>query len=166
MANIELLRIIAMLMIISTHCLVSINVGAIPKGSVSYYGILLVQTISVYGVNLFVLITGYFMVMQKSVSIKKVITLLLDVAIYGLIIYVISIFLEINSFSVAGVIKAVFPFIAGYRWFIVAYVILYMLIPFINTALRQLTFTQYRVLLVIFFFFFSVWPSFFPNPPL
>lgn len=106
------------------------------------------------------------MVDKKSVSVRKIAQLLFDVAFYGAIIYVISIFIDINVFSIRGFIKAIIPLLFGYRWFVLAYCVLFVLIPYINTMLRHLTQMQYKTLLIICFILFSVWPTFLPNPPI
>lgn len=166
-SNIELLRIISMLMIIGVHWLGSSKAEiSINHNSISYLIFVLVMSVCNLGVNIFALITGYFMITFSEVSIKKIIKLLLDVLIYGIVFYFVSVLLKINSLSLGGFLKAGFPILAGYRWFVKAYIVLYLLIPFLNKVLNQITKKQYTTFLIIMIMLFSIWPSFFPNPPI
>lgn len=124
------------------------------------------QTLSVYGVNLFVLITGYFMVEKKTVSLRKLAGLLIDITFYGLAMYGVSLLVGIKQFSIGGLLKSALPLLAGYRWFVLAYCVLYLVAPLINVALGHVGKKQYLTFLVIYLFFFSLWPTFLPNPPL
>ena len=163
----ELLRIIAMVMIIGSHCLSSTNADTAFQGNEAATVILFaMRSVIVCGVNLFALITGYFMVNKNTASVRKLVELLLDVAIYGLAMYFISVLLGINAFSVVGAVKAALPILAGYRWFILGYCIVYLLSPYLNAVLRRITQKEYLVLLAIYAFFFAVWPTFVPYPPL
>lgn len=166
-SNFELLRIIAMLMIIGTHCISSSQAfEQFNTGSASYFILTVLQVLCNLGVNLFVLITGYFMVERTKVSIRKPIKLLLDVAIYGLALYCVSVLLGLQCFSTSGAVKSVVPLLAGYRWFIKAYIVLYLLIPYINLVARNLNRQQYVTLLAVLFLLLSVWPTFLPSPPI
>lgn len=166
-SNFELLRIIAMVMIVGSHCLTSTDaVNMVPGGMFSSVLLASMQTVVTYGVNLFALITGYFMVSRTSVSVQKIVKLLLDVALYGVIMYGSSILVGINEFSIGGLIKAALPLLAGYRWFVLAYCVLYLISPLINAALRHISKKQYLVFLGLYAFFFSIWPTFLPYPPL
>ena len=166
-SNFECLRIVAMVMIITTHCISSSKAFSVFQPNTIQYVILsFVQTLANYGVNLFVLITGWFMIEKTSISVRKVARILLDVAFYGIIIYLISVLIGINVLSLRGLIKAAFPLLFGYRWFVLAYCVLFVLIPYINAMLRHLTQAQYGTLLIICFVLFSVWPTFLPNPPI
>lgn len=166
-SNFELLRIIAMVMIVGGHGFGSIDaVNLLPNGQFAGVIYHLLRVVFALGVNLFALITGYFLINRNGVSVRKVIMLLLDVAIYGVVMYGISILLGINTFHIKGFVKAMFPIIAGYRWFVLAYCVVYLIAPLLNGALTRLSRKQYVTFLVIYTLFFSVWPTFLPNPPM
>lgn len=167
LSNFELLRIVAMLMIIGTHCIASSHAFEyFNSGSASYIVLTVLQALCNLGVNLFVLITGYFMIEKTQVSIRRPIGLLLDVAIYGFALYCISVLLGLQPFGLPGAVKSIAPLLAGYRWFIKAYIVLYLLIPYINLVVEKLTRKQYITLLIVLFLLLSVWPTFLPSPPI
>ena len=88
-SNIEFLRICAMLMIIGLHYLHGSMGGAleyIEYGSWNYYVSQVAETVCIISVNIFVLITGYYMVSRKSnyeIGISKPINLYIIMAFYG-----------------------------------------------------------------------------------
>ena len=81
--NIELLRIIAMILIISFHYVYKSNF-TFEELSVNSFIVKVFYMFGELGVNLFILITGYFMVTGKF-SVKKLIYLIIEVNLYYLI---------------------------------------------------------------------------------
>lgn len=166
-SNIELLRIIAMLMIIGVHYLGSSDAETLISQHTVNNGVFIcVMSLCNIGVNLFVLITGYFMINAKGIKVSKMAKLLIDTLIYGMLLYGVSIWVGTNNFQLGELIKSAFPILAGYRWFIKAYCILYILIPFLNKVLQVITKKQYHILIIIILCLFSVWPSILPYPPM
>ena len=165
--NIELLRIIAILFIISFHyvyksgyVLTSLNVNSVIIKSFYFLGEL--------GVNIFALITGYFMINGKFKS-KKLLKLLIEVNFY----YLLTIFLKQaythnigNWFcsllkSPKSTFLMFFPVIFNKYWFITAYILIYILSPYLNKFIKSLTKDELKKLLLILFFIWSVIPTFF-----
>ena len=166
-SNIELLRIICILMIILLHYNNARMGGAltgVEKYSFNYYLVNFVESLCIVAVNVFVIITGYFSYEKEKVKISKVIKLFYQCAIYGLLIYFILVGigrLEINSDTLYSLRDTIFD-----RWFIIIYSILYLLIPYINKVLNKLDKKQFIVLLSICFLFFYIWPTFYIKTPL
>lgn len=166
-SSVEVLRIIAMLSIVSVHYWSCLNTKQNLKGQgLSYELFLILNQLMEYGVNIFVIITGYYMATTKSINLRKVFDLLWDIAFYGSIMFFFSIAIGINSFSLSGLIKSIFPIMGGLRWFVKAYIILYLLIPFINKALQNITYSQHLTLIGVLLALFSFWPFMLPNPPM
>lgn len=80
--NIELLRIIAMCMIIGLHYW-NLKIGGGKPLNTSLF--CATQSLCVCGVNLFVLITGWFSVKSFTIDVRKICRLLLDVSIWGVL---------------------------------------------------------------------------------
>lgn len=167
-SNIELLRIIAMIMIISGHyfwILMNRNFGSVPKNN-NYYLVSFFESIFIVGVNLFVLITGYFMIDKIKVNTRKIVTIITTTIFYSIIIYLIINITNKEIFSIKEFIKSIFSIIFySEYWFIKTYIVLYLLIPFINIGLRNLNKNMFNRLLFILIIIFSVWPSFLPYSP-
>lgn len=105
------------------------------------------------GVYLFVMITGYF-VGGKTYSIsksgKKAILIWLETIFYSLLIFVFGLITGIVKKPNQQVWLSVFPFISDLYWFVDGYIILILLIPFINRALRESTRKEFIYLIGIF----------------
>ena len=140
-SNYELLRIIAMMMIIGLHYFNADMGGVIDNvsiGTTNYYLTYLFESIFMVGVNVFVLISGYFMIKKDTINIRKCVDLLILLAFYGICFYIIRIFIGIDKFSIKNLIKVSLPILAGSRWFVKTYIILVILSPFINKSLIEL----------------------------
>ena len=167
-SNYELLRIIAMMMVVGLHYFNAGMGGAIGNvsiGTTNYYLTYLFESIFMVGVNVFVLISGYFMIKKDTINIRKCVDLLILLAFYGICFYIIRIFIGIDKFSIKNLIKVSLPILTGSRWFVKTYIILVILSPFLNKSLRNLNENQYKALIIILLVLFSIWPSFIPYPP-
>lgn len=124
------------------------------------------ESLCICGVNLFVLITGYFSVNQDTLKLKKIANLILDVAFWGSVGFLLAYIVGGESASLIKYIKIIIPYLWGYRWFVTAYIVLLLLIPFINKSLHNIGKYEHKILLVIFTIIFCIWPSFLPSPPI
>lgn len=167
-SNFELLRILAMFMIIGCHFFAYVNAGEFL--SLEYkqnmYFFKVMQSFCICGVNLFVLISGWFMVERNCINIRKIIDLILQVAWWGGIGFCLIVMSGRALFSVKELIKVMFPVITGGRWFVKAYIIYFLFIPFINLAISVMEKKAHEVLLLIMFILFCIWPTFFSFPPI
>lgn len=173
---IETLRILAMMMIIGLHYLNAsmggaLNQNNIPYGTVNYYISNVLETICIVSVNIFVLITGYYSVSTTkkenySTGIKKPINLYVIMLFYGLVFLGVAVALKQQELSYSNIIRTVFPFLYRRRCFVETYIMLMLLSPFLNKLLCSLSKKNYAVLLGIWIALFSVWTSFFSNPPI
>ena len=108
------------------------------------------------GVYLFIMITGYF-VGIKSYRIKKSLTKVFiiwsETVFYSVALFLIIVLLGLMNFSFKNFIAACLPFITNQYWFVSAYIMLLVLIPFINLAVERLTRKQFIYLMIITSFF-------------
>lgn len=166
-SNLELLRMLAMIMVILLHLNGSANALAqLTPDDSNYYWVHLFQAISICSVDCFVLISGYFMILKHEAPLKKLLMLSWDVAFWGLLGIVLSRVIWGESTGIKDIVLAMVPYIKGGRWFVRDYIILSLLAPFLNVCLTRLSKRSYQILLVVMVLFLSVWPSFFPKPPI
>lgn len=166
-SNLELLRIVSMMMIILLHQNGMVNaLTSLNPGEMNYYLTHMAEAVSICSVNCFVLLSGYFMVGKREAPVKKCVHLLVDVAFWGLLGYGCAFLLWGKTVGIKELIVAIVPYIKGQRWFVRDYIILVLLAPFINICLNRLSKRQYQTLMLLFLLVFSVWPSFIPNPPI
>lgn len=167
-SNIEFLRITAIIMVIGLHYLNSNMggaLGALSGGHINYYIAHYIESLNIVAVNLFVIVSSYFLVDKSTPKLSKVIKLVVLSYFYGVLFYIIGIILNTNEFSFIGLIKSINLFLGDGYWFIKIYIILYLLSPFINNFISTLNKKSYKGIIILIGTFFSVWPSFLPHAP-
>lgn len=166
-STLEILRIISMIMVIGLHYMNKTIGGGLNtelKGNIVSSHI--IESICITSVNVFVLISGYFMQSAKTTGLKKAVNLYLVMLFYNLSCFGIAAATGQYPFSVRELILAVFPFFAGLKWFLQTYMILLLIAPFINKLLNCLNQESHGFLILIQIMLFSIWPSFFPGAPI
>lgn len=145
-AGLEILRILSIFLITCVHML---NYGGFlgNAGSVKELALLrLLYSFFTVSVNVFVLISGYFLVKSKF-KISKVIKLWLTVVFYTVSLYVISMIFFHDAFSFKDLIKCFFPLIFQKYWFFTAYFCLYLISPLLNKILNNIDKKQAIIIL-------------------
>lgn len=157
-SNIELLRMFAIMGVIVLHYNNPAMWGGISyvvKGGLNYYILYLLESTFVCGVDLFMLISGYFMCESKIRSLWKPIRLIVQVIVFRETIYLGGVVLGSISFSLASVIGAMIP--ANY--FVILYCAVYLISPFFNVMIEKLTVRGFRNLVIISVCLFSAYPT-------
>lgn len=136
LSNFELIRILAMFLIVLHHsivhgvCDVSDNLSNVSahwlNGGVAY----VLGSGGKIGVFLFVLITGYFMLYSK-ISLGKIIKVWFPVFFWSVLLFICFDLFE-SGWNLKSFVRAIFPIIFGEYWFMTTYVFMYLLIPFLN----------------------------------
>ena len=125
-SNIELLRIVCMLMIILWH----INIGFGGDKNLATFSLgNIINAVTVVGVNCFVLISGYFGIKFR---LKALISLLLQCLFYSI---VISVACHETIGSNIDFKMLFLPISSDVWWFMTVYVMLYLSAPLLNKAL-------------------------------
>lgn len=159
--NIELLRIILMLMIVTLHYL---GHEGILESALTGNKFILVWTLETFcyvGVNGFVIISGYYLV-SSTLKIKKLLALILQIVSTAAIIYITFVALGLAPISKQNALGAIFPVLTGRYWFATSYIGLYCLVPFLNIIVKNTTKQQMQVLLFLLSALFCSWNAFFP----
>ena len=163
-SNIELLRIISMIMIIALHIL---NQGLFLSNSVllsSKYNVLWSVEIAFYcAVNLFALITGYIYVKKEKVSLRSLFLLWLQVVFYTLGIFFIFLIISPEVLTIKDFIKSCFPILFNQYWYVTAYFGMYLFIPYINRLIKSFSKKEFKKLLFILVIVFSIIPTIVPT---
>lgn len=156
--NFELLRIISMFLIVMYHFsdwggVININ-DNIPNKIVGCF----LNIFGNLGVNLFVLISGYFLINSKF-KFKKLLRLIAEVFFYSVILYVVCICLKITTFSIKEFIKVIFPISYNMYWFATTYIGLYLISPFINKLLNTISRKEHKKLMYLLIILVSIIPT-------
>lgn len=161
-ANFELLRIVAMFMIISLHYLVK-GGAAMPfpfAAKEHPVGVLawLIESFCIVAVNCYVLISGYFCV-ESAWKPGRVVSLLCQVLFYSLLIPVILLLtgvVSVSDLSLYDWIGFVLPFGTEHYWFATAYLVMYLFAPFLSAGIQKLKKRELQILLALLLAFFSM----------
>ena len=140
--NFEILRIIAMCMIITMHYLTKgLNVPKLSE-DLSLFNMLwwLIYAFSVGAVNIYVLISGYFLADSRW-RIDKVFSLYLTVWLYSVLVPLTLDALgivDLGRLSLGDWQQLLLPIEYEHYWFATAYVMMYILSPVLAIAVRSL----------------------------
>lgn len=157
-SNIELLRIIAILGVILLHFnnpQIGGGLKYVIRGSVNFWILNFLESIFVCSVNLFILISGYFMCQNLKRNLWKPLELIIQVVIFRVVIYLLQCAVGFSSFSINGFVGACLP--ANY--FVILYAALYIISPFINIMMNSLKPEERTRLVVVLLMIFSVWAT-------
>lgn len=159
MANYELLRILAMVMVVVMHFLTradALPAMDMPLSGVRVFGALL-EFFCLVAVNVYVLISGYFGV-NGTFKPTRALSLLCQVWFYGLLVLAVftaaGIPTALSENGAYGLIQYLFPIETEHYWFITAYFMLYLLTPVLNQGIRHMSQKQLQIaigcLLILF----------------
>ena len=140
-SNIELLRILSMLLIVLHHYAVHGNVsfsGDDLSFGRFFHGALMCM--GALGDDIFVLISAYFLV-ESPFRLRRLLRLWGEVVFYAVTVTLVGWLLAPPSggVSVKALLSMVAPVLTGKYWFVTAYVMLVLLSPFLNKMLHALT---------------------------
>lgn len=157
---IELLRIATIILIIFHH----FNVHGIRGGQDVFAPgwQLFVSCMTGWGGNvgneIFMIITGYFMITGK-VHWKRIVMLLLTMFFYSWIIA--GFFYGVLDWPLTAkeISKYVIPIWSGVNWFVCCYLIFMCFVPFVNPFFKTLSKERYQILLFLNYFLFIFIPA-------
>lgn len=152
---VELLRILCILMVIAGHYYAhGIAYAMAPFVPETYsLRILALQLIS-FGADIandiFIIITGYYMI-NSTVKGKRIAKLFGEMIFYAWGIALLFQVTGLETFTAESLKAALLPFWSGENWFVTCYILLCLLIPFLNPFIKTLDQKAFIKLLVILF---------------
>ncbi|MBQ8826285.1 MAG: acyltransferase [Oscillospiraceae bacterium] len=157
-SNIELLRIILMLMIVAHHYVV--NSGLL---ELMYQQTLDVNTsfLWIFGawgktaINCFIFITGYFM-SKSNITLTKYLKLLCQIIFYNTTIYFIFSITGLEKLSFEDMLSYINPIKSVNNSFVSCYLLFFLFIPFINILINNISQKQHLILIAICCFIYVI----------
>lgn len=153
-SNIELFRIITMLLIVAHHFVVNSGLAAVdgpiysdPTSWRSLF-LLIFGAWGKTGINCFVFITGYFLC-TSNINLRKFVKLLGEVMFYRIVIWCIFWLTGYEHFSLTQFVYALIPVRTIKTSFTPAFLVFYLAIPFLNILIRSMNEKQHRYLLLL-----------------
>lgn len=159
-SNIELLRILSMLGVVILHYNSPENGGAfaaVLPGSLNYGLLYFLEAVFIIAVNLFVLISGFFLSTSQKRNPWKIIWLIVQVSLFSAALYLVGVLLGPEPFSFQTLVRHLIP--ANY--FVILYSALYLISPYLNLVLQALKNRRnaLRNMLILLGILFCVWSS-------
>lgn len=147
-SNIELLRIISMLMILGLHFWSKgMDVSQCRPTEPLFIADSFFRGLCYISVNLYVLISGYFLC-KSSFKVRKLLSLVLETLFYSIGIFCAYYFARKASFTLNSV-KLFFPVLCSQYWFITVYVGMYILAPALNKLIDALSKRQLQCIIAV-----------------
>lgn len=158
-SNFELLRIIAMLIIIAHHYVVLSGVTELYDFTQISPNMLFLQFVGCGGkmaINIFVLISSYF-VCLKNIIWEKVLKLILEILFYNILITSIFWLSGYQSLTFLSFFRQILdPVLTiGYE-FVGSFIVFYLFVPFLNVLIGQLSKKQHFKLMMLAVSFFCI----------
>lgn len=162
--NIELLRIVAMALVVVQHVLAYSGIikpfNAINGAYIAYYAVVAFANCSI---NLFALITGFCMANKTYVKPSKFVILWMQSFFYGLVGIAIY-FVMGETISYRNIFEAFFPIGTYSYWYVTEYVLLLLIIPIINGFISSCSKRKFQAVLAMLIIAFSFYPTlYFPR---
>ncbi len=150
-SNIELCRIVAMMLVLTVHSSFA-TFGSPNEWDKPYFGLIFAEAMSVVGVNVFVLISGYFSIKLKKQSVIKLLYCCLFYAVVSFIFSYVN-----HAFSPKQLL-----FVSEANWFIAAYIGLMLLSPILNSYAEHSS-KQRLGITIVMLLVFQTWYEYVPK---
>lgn len=157
LTNFENLRVLAMYFVVmchffshGLHCFGGEKIYFVlndTQGWINFVGSELIYNLVQIAVNLYVMITGYFLIENTTFKLEKIVKVWMQMFFYSSIIGFF--FYSTNSINVVDFLKCFIPFKTEAYWFVTQYIALIALSPFIAYMTKNLVKRNYVLLLGI-----------------
>lgn len=163
-SNIELLRIVLIIMIIIHHILLNcFGIKSLIHNNFNenYLNALILNSFLVPAVNVFFLISGYFHIKFNHKNLFRIIFLVYFIYFFIYLLFLIFMPGNVNLHNI-NFKDMIFPI--GDYWYILVYIILYLLSPYMNIFLQNVKTNDQKNLLFILTLLFCIYSFFVSNP--
>jgi len=165
-AGIELLRMVAMMMIVTMHFLTNSGNLLEPGTETQLPAVLgtILENLCLAAVNTYVFISGYYGCHTKF-RVSRILDFVCRIWFYSLLIPFVLMLFGVNTGlqgGIYGILPYLFPIGTEHYWFATSFLLLMLFMPFLNQAAEHLLRKTYRVALAVLFLFLSVIKSVVP----
>ena len=155
-SNLELFRIVVMLLIVAHHYVVNSGVWDAIQADPASSNSLFYYYLGMWGktgINCFVLITGWFMCTSR-ITLRKFLKLLLEIEFYRIVIGIIFLIARKESFSTEWLL-GLLPVRTIRNGFASCFLVFYLLIPFLNILVRNMGQKMHLALVGLLLFLYT-----------
>ena len=159
-SNFELLRIIAIFLVIIGHFNLHGNIPNLitNQGTMLFINTLISKLLCLGDVvnHIFMLLTGYFLIKSK-LNYKNVIKLYLEMLFYSFIIELIAFLLGLEGVTIISLLKSLLPIFFG-QWFVRYYIMFILFTPMLNKYINSIDRNTHKNNIIILLLVFSIIP--------
>lgn len=167
LANLELLRCVAMLMVVVLHYLG--KGGLLPELTAESFGTAgtaawLLEAFCIVAVNVYMFISGYFLC-TSHFKLSRLLRLLGQVWLYSVVFGLVGALTGVVAETPVDThyfLTLLFPVNMGHYWFMTAYFFCYLLLPLVGSALKRMTKGQLQCAVAVLLVTFCVSKSVLP----
>lgn len=156
-SNLELCRIVSMIMIILNHVVSLGNVLNASDLQANTFLSLFFLLGGKFGTNVFVIIGLYFLVDQKQFKSQRVMRIWMQTLFYSISLNLLDMIVFSSHISLRMWVKSILPIMGRSYWFASSYIILLLLVPLLNKVYEKLNVGLYQILAATLIF--SVLPT-------
>lgn len=156
-SNFELLRLLAIGLVIFSHF--NLWSFTLENASTDFNFNVLLRLLFTAGCIaniIFIILSGYFLI-RSHIKYSKIIALVLEMLFYSVLLLLLAKFVFGMEIRFSDIKNALLPFPFG-NWFVVSYIVLYLLSPYLNKLVFALKKLELRRFILVYFFLFSVVP--------
>ena len=161
--NLDLLRIISMLLIIFLHTID--HSGVLEQAEVGsagmYFYVRFTYALCQVCVNCYVMLSGYYLVKARF-RLQKLAVLWMEMVFYSFVLKLLFMVTGYEEMSIVSLVSCFFPILTGRYWFMTIYVGLYLVFPFLNKLVYAMNRKEHAILNLFLFVLFSLWNSIHP----
>lgn len=155
--GIDFLRLLCMFMVCVLHVLSYGNFfECFSDRPVIYWSVSAINMLAFSCVNCYILISGYFGMKSKKHAWNRIIDLWICVFFYSVVLGAVSFATGFNDFGPLNLIKMFLPLTTNQYWFFSAYVIVFLVGPFICRGVEVATQKTLKAFIIIFLILLSL----------
>lgn len=153
-SNIELLRILAVGGVTILHYNYNHAFSTVNQDGTNYLFLMIMESLCICAVDLFMLISGYFSWKNKVISVIKIADLLVETIFIQIVFGVISALISGTHLEIKNLVRMMIPV----NYYVVLYLVVYVISPFLNSLICILSKRQFSILVGLLMLLFSVLP--------
>lgn len=155
--SMDVLRVIAMFLIVCVHSYsMSGLMDSLEAGTRNFVLGNLAYTPGLVATNCFVLVSGYYHC-TSGFKLRRIGVMWLEVFVYSVGVFVFACLRDPDWFSLEALASALLPVSSKRYWFVTAYVLLQLLAPFLNMAIRAMDRRAHLLCCLTLTAIFCVW---------
>lgn len=158
--NYEIMRIIAMLMIVCMHYLSKGGALVTPTSELGGTSLAawFIESFLIVAVNAYVLVSGYFGIDADRITnpLQTTLRLYVQVWFYSMVIGAVSVLTGLTPFDKYDFLAYILPFSTEHYWFATAFLLLTVFMPFLNEGIKRLEKKQLQRIMMILCLVLSV----------